>query len=180
METGTCCWPAPPHICNYDAPGSHNRPWETKSFDLKILRGALHAEPKIKYMFTRFGSSGEGGAGGESGGGGVEEWWRWWWGSLVSCFDRVSLVFLLSRCQSQMKVALMRSWQTRRPATTRDTPTSYTHVLVITAWDSVILRDGFFFFKYTLDISQWLSASTTMKAQYYMWIILQNINKQFF
>lgn len=59
METGTCCWPAPPHICNYDAPGSHNRPWETKSFDLQILRGALHAEPKIKYWFTGFGSKGE-------------------------------------------------------------------------------------------------------------------------
>lgn len=58
METGTCCWPAPPHICDYDAPDSHNRPWETNSFDLQILRGALHAEPKIKYWFTGFGGKG--------------------------------------------------------------------------------------------------------------------------
>lgn len=48
METGTCCWLASQHIYNYYAPGSHNHPWETESFDLQILRGALHAEPKIK------------------------------------------------------------------------------------------------------------------------------------
>lgn len=100
METGTCCWPAPPHICNYDAPGSHSRPWETKSFDLKILRGALHAEPKIKYWFTGFGSEREEGEEVRGGGGGA---------ALSHCFDRVSLVFLLSSCQSEMKAATMRS-----------------------------------------------------------------------
>ena len=74
METGTCCWPAPPHICNYDAPGSHNRPWENKSFD---FRGALHAEPKIKYIFTGFRGKREG----------REEVVRWRrWGSLFSLF----------------------------------------------------------------------------------------------
>lgn len=100
METGTCCWPAPPHICNYDALGSHNRPWETKSFDLQILRGALHAEPKIKYWFTGFGSKGRGGEWAGGGGGGA---------ALSHCFDRVSLVFLLSSCQSEMKAVMMRS-----------------------------------------------------------------------
>ncbi len=81
METGTCCWPALLHICNYNAPGSHNRPWETESFDLQILRGALHAEPKIKYWFTGFGSKG-----GEGRRWWWWWWWWWWWGSLVSLF----------------------------------------------------------------------------------------------
>lgn len=55
METGTCCWPAPPHICCYNTPGSHNRPGETESFDLQNLRGALHAELKIKCWFSKSG-----------------------------------------------------------------------------------------------------------------------------
>lgn len=74
-EIGTCCWPASTHICNYDTPGSHNRPWDSQSFDLQILRGALHAEPKIKYWFTGFGSEGK-----------QEK--RWWWWGLVSLFQQ--------------------------------------------------------------------------------------------
>ncbi len=70
METGTCCWPAPPHICDYDAPDSHNHPWETNSFDLQILRGALHAEPKNKILVHWMWRQGRGGDE-EGGGGGV-------------------------------------------------------------------------------------------------------------
>lgn len=98
METGTCCWPAPPHICNRNAPSSHNWPWETKSFDLQILRGPLHAEPKIKYMFAGLGSSrgavGRLGREKDVGGGhGII--------ALYQCFKGVSLVFLLSCVDSE-------------------------------------------------------------------------------
>lgn len=100
METGTCCWPAPLHICNYNAPSSHNRPWETKSFDLQILRGALHAEPKNKILVHWNWKQRRGGEVGGSGGGGA---------GLSHCFSRVSLVLPLSSCQSEMKAVMMRS-----------------------------------------------------------------------
>ena len=147
METGTCCWPAPAHICNYDAPSSHNCPRETKSFDLEILRGALHAEPKIKYWFTGFGNTGGGEVEGGGGGGcGVGA-------GLSHCFNKVSLVSPLSGCQSEMKAAIMRSWRTWRPSAQQHAHSIHSHTEVRLIWDSDVLN--------YIWIKCWISASET-------------------
>lgn len=91
METGTCCWLVAPTT----PLAPITVPWKTKSFDLRILRGALHAEPKIKYMLAGFG-----GRGGEKDAAGLK--WQQW---CFIVFDRVA--FLLGMCRTEMKAETM-------------------------------------------------------------------------
>lgn len=79
METGTCCRPAPPHICNRTPPGSHNCPWDTKSFDLKNHKRCFARRAQNICSLDLDAGEGEGGGGGRAAG--------------SHCF--VSLVFLL-------------------------------------------------------------------------------------